>query len=183
MVFVDYDTIEHATKALRAHQGWKWEPVDEGLKIDYDQAGRLLCISARCSQKQCFMRFVSPYHQTPLAFQFEIGRLTTSEHVRFKRLNVDPSGPTGMSERYSSNTNWYVAPRERLPACIYQTSSRRNRRCVGMEEDTAGCAPEAELRFGPGALREVLGHRRAEATPGVACYDGVRWGEAARRLV
>ncbi|CAK9118687.1 unnamed protein product [Durusdinium trenchii] len=40
MVFVDYDTIEHATKALRAHQGWKWEPVDEGLKIDYDQDAR-----------------------------------------------------------------------------------------------------------------------------------------------
>ncbi len=40
MVFVDYDTIEHATKALQAHQGWKWEPVDEGLKIDYDQDAR-----------------------------------------------------------------------------------------------------------------------------------------------
>ena len=36
---MDYDSIENATKALRAHQGWKWEPVDEGLKIDYDQAG------------------------------------------------------------------------------------------------------------------------------------------------
>lgn len=40
MVFVDYDSIEHATKALQAHQGWKWEPVDEGLKIDYDQDAR-----------------------------------------------------------------------------------------------------------------------------------------------
>lgn len=30
MVFVDYDSIEHATRALQAHQGWKWEPVDEG---------------------------------------------------------------------------------------------------------------------------------------------------------
>jgi len=40
MVFVDYDTIEHATKALQAHQGWKWEPIDEGLKIDYDQDAR-----------------------------------------------------------------------------------------------------------------------------------------------
>lgn len=40
MVFVDYDSIEHATRALQAHQGWKWEPVDEGLKIDYDQDAR-----------------------------------------------------------------------------------------------------------------------------------------------
>ena len=40
MVFVDYDSIEHATRALKAHQGWKWEPVDEGLKIDYDQDAR-----------------------------------------------------------------------------------------------------------------------------------------------
>ena len=31
MVFVDYDSIEHASRALQAHQGWKWEPVDEGV--------------------------------------------------------------------------------------------------------------------------------------------------------
>merc|ERR1712157_197209 len=40
MVFVDYDAIEHATKGLMAHQGHKWDDVDEGLKIDYDKDAR-----------------------------------------------------------------------------------------------------------------------------------------------
>ena len=40
MVFVDYDAIEHATRAMQVHQGFKWEDVDEGLKIDYDQDAR-----------------------------------------------------------------------------------------------------------------------------------------------
>ena len=40
MVFVDYDAIENATRAMQAHQGFKWEDVDEGLKIDYDQDAR-----------------------------------------------------------------------------------------------------------------------------------------------
>lgn len=40
MIFVDYATIEQATKGLQAHQGHKWEPVDSGLKIDYDQDAR-----------------------------------------------------------------------------------------------------------------------------------------------
>jgi len=40
MVFVDYDTIEAATKAMQAHQGHKWEDVDDGLKIDYDHDAR-----------------------------------------------------------------------------------------------------------------------------------------------
>merc|ERR1712087_914919 len=40
MVFVDYATIEQATKGLIAHQGHKWEDVDSGLKIDYDQDAR-----------------------------------------------------------------------------------------------------------------------------------------------
>ncbi|CAE8592732.1 unnamed protein product, partial [Polarella glacialis] len=40
MVFVDYDTIECATKGMLAHQGFKWEDVDEGLKIDYDKDAR-----------------------------------------------------------------------------------------------------------------------------------------------
>ena len=40
MVFVDYDAIDHATSAMRMHQGFKWEDVDEGLRIDYDQDAR-----------------------------------------------------------------------------------------------------------------------------------------------
>mmetsp|Transcript_70804 Transcript_70804/g.207466 ORF Transcript_70804/g.207466 Transcript_70804/m.207466 type:complete len:282 (-) Transcript_70804:76-921(-) len=40
MVFVDYDSIENATAAMQAHQGHKWEDVDAGLKIDYDQDAR-----------------------------------------------------------------------------------------------------------------------------------------------
>mmetsp|Transcript_11543 Transcript_11543/g.21853 ORF Transcript_11543/g.21853 Transcript_11543/m.21853 type:complete len:230 (+) Transcript_11543:58-747(+) len=40
MVFVDYDSIEQATQAMQSHQGFKWEDVDEGLKIDYDQDAR-----------------------------------------------------------------------------------------------------------------------------------------------
>ena len=40
MVFVDYDAVENATRALQTHQGFKWDDVDEGLKIDYDQDAR-----------------------------------------------------------------------------------------------------------------------------------------------
>jgi len=40
MVFVDYDSIENATKGLQAHQGHFWEEMDEGLKIDYDKDAR-----------------------------------------------------------------------------------------------------------------------------------------------
>lgn len=40
MVFVDFDCIDHASLAMKRHQGHKWEDVDEGLKIDYDQDAR-----------------------------------------------------------------------------------------------------------------------------------------------
>lgn len=40
MVFVDYDSIPNATTAMQAHQGHKWEEIDEGLKIDFDQDAR-----------------------------------------------------------------------------------------------------------------------------------------------
>lgn len=40
MVFVDYGSPEHAHKAMIAHQGHKWEDVDEGLKIDFDHDAR-----------------------------------------------------------------------------------------------------------------------------------------------
>lgn len=36
MCFIDFDTILNSTAAMQAHQGHKWEEVDEGLKIDYD---------------------------------------------------------------------------------------------------------------------------------------------------
>merc|ERR1719272_1346772 len=40
MVFIDYDTIEHATRGIQAHQNHKWEDGDVGLKIDYDKDAR-----------------------------------------------------------------------------------------------------------------------------------------------
>eukprot|EP00930_Biecheleria_cincta_P077162 TRINITY_DN64436_c0_g1_i1.p1 TRINITY_DN64436_c0_g1~~TRINITY_DN64436_c0_g1_i1.p1 ORF type:complete len:249 (-),score=52.03 TRINITY_DN64436_c0_g1_i1:105-851(-) len=40
MVFVDYDSISCATKGMQAHQGFRWEDVDEGLNIDYDKDAR-----------------------------------------------------------------------------------------------------------------------------------------------
>lgn len=40
MVFVDYDSPEHAHKAMIAHQGHKWHEVDVGLKIDFDHDAR-----------------------------------------------------------------------------------------------------------------------------------------------
>lgn len=40
MVFVDYGSIDHATLGMQAHQGFKWEDVDVGLKIDYDKDAR-----------------------------------------------------------------------------------------------------------------------------------------------
>eukprot|EP00928_Gymnodinium_smaydae_P049734 TRINITY_DN3339_c1_g3_i2.p1 TRINITY_DN3339_c1_g3~~TRINITY_DN3339_c1_g3_i2.p1 ORF type:complete len:321 (-),score=98.44 TRINITY_DN3339_c1_g3_i2:18-980(-) len=40
MVFVDYDSIEAATRGMRLHQGRKFAPEDEGLRIDFDKDAR-----------------------------------------------------------------------------------------------------------------------------------------------
>eukprot|EP00929_Paragymnodinium_shiwhaense_P112998 TRINITY_DN81269_c0_g1_i1.p1 TRINITY_DN81269_c0_g1~~TRINITY_DN81269_c0_g1_i1.p1 ORF type:complete len:265 (+),score=78.30 TRINITY_DN81269_c0_g1_i1:80-874(+) len=40
MCFIDYGSIEDATRGLRAHQGHKWDPIDKGLKIDFDHDAR-----------------------------------------------------------------------------------------------------------------------------------------------
>ena len=59
MVFVDYDSIEHATRALQAHQGWKWEPVDGGFwdeNVEMDVSDVFFC-SFSCSGSRLYNRF------------------------------------------------------------------------------------------------------------------------------
>lgn len=95
MVFVDYDTIEHATKALQAHQGWKWEPIDEGLKIDYDQDAR--CKRNTALDLGLYEKFyaIGP-RKAPLESESEMfARLKAEGSVQAdkKRPGPGPSGP------------------------------------------------------------------------------------------
>lgn len=40
MCFIDYSSIEDATRGMRMHQGQKFEPADAGLSIDFDHDAR-----------------------------------------------------------------------------------------------------------------------------------------------
>ncbi|CAE7215185.1 unnamed protein product [Symbiodinium sp. CCMP2456] len=90
MVFVDYDAIEHATRAMQAHQGFKWEDVDDGLKIDYDQDARSKRNTAL--DQGIYDKF------------YPIGARTAkleSESELFARLREQSEQPTSLSVRKS----------------------------------------------------------------------------------
>lgn len=163
MCFIDYDTVTNSSVGMKAHQGHKWDAVDEGLKIDYDDAPS--------------KRMGSDYYEKFWPVAPRKPRVETDEEM-WSRLKVEQATADADSRRAAfvppaSSAAGAFAARHRPKAALgAKLQVRRVDGCAGGHPATlASAAEDGDVALGLppeaacGAAAVAGGHCSADATP------------------